>query len=94
MTELLIHVYLNGDKKKPARGQPLRAGISGGAALDELEKLNGAGGLRSPSIVFISRDDKNLAAGDYHFIPAESPGASGVCASSSCCLSSSLARSS
>ncbi|KAK9844793.1 hypothetical protein WJX74_006909 [Apatococcus lobatus] len=62
MPELLICVYLDGNLKEPARGQPLRAGISGAAALEVLETLNGPGGLQGPGI-FISRDDKDLREG-------------------------------
>ncbi len=87
MTKLLVRVYLNGDKTKAARGQPLSAGISGKAALEALRKLNGAGGLKSPFGSFISNDDKDLEAGDYNFISAQVPRASGVVLGSSAACS-------
>ena len=70
----LIRVYLHGDKTKPVEGQPLNAGISGAAALEQLEKFNGPGGMQDPSGTFISKDDMGLAAGAYSFIPAKRPG--------------------
>ncbi|KAK9816071.1 hypothetical protein WJX74_009930 [Apatococcus lobatus] len=60
-----------GDQSAPVKGQPLRSGISGAAALAALEKANGQGSLQGPSGVFVSIDDKNLAPGLYCFIPAE-----------------------
>ena len=74
MADLLLCVYLNGDKERPAQGQPLRPGISGVCALKILESTNGPGNLRDSTGVFISDAETTLQAGDYAFIPAGSPG--------------------
>ena len=73
MSRPLVHVYLDNSKTKAAGGQPLYAGISGAAALKELEKANGPGNLKDPAGVFVSSDDQNLPGGDYLFIPAGEP---------------------
>ena len=68
-----MHIYLDDSKTKAAGGQPLYAGISGAAALTELEKADGPGNLKDPAGVFVSSDDQNLPEGDYVFIPAGEP---------------------
>ena len=66
----LIRVYVNDDHDTPAKGQPLRAGISGAAAKQALSEANGPGSLKDPFGVFVSADDVNLPPGVYSFYPA------------------------
>ena len=70
MSRPLVHVYLNASRTKAAEGQPLNAGISGAAALRELEKANGPGNLKDPTGVVVTSDEQNLPEGEYLFIPA------------------------
>ena len=69
----LIYVYSGGDRTQPAEVQRFRAGISGSDVLDVLE-VHGPGALQDPEGVFVSREDRKLPAGDYHFFPADGPG--------------------
>ncbi|KAK9835505.1 hypothetical protein WJX74_001935 [Apatococcus lobatus] len=71
MLESLICVCLRGDRSAPAKGLPLRSGISGTAALQALETANGKGSLQDPSGLLVSIDDRDLAPGMHCFMPAE-----------------------
>ena len=64
--------YLDKSKIKVAGGQPLYAGISGAAALIELEKAKEPGNL-NPAGVVVSSADQDLPEGEYVFIPAGEP---------------------
>ena len=68
--EPLVRACLNKGKVKKTQGKPLRAGISGAAALGVLQKNN----LKDLGGVFMSADDPDLPKGDYEPIIAGGPG--------------------